>query len=472
MSFEFNAGQSHPEVKYQTRGRGYHLLLARNEAVLALRHATCQWPQTHRKGLNLAGPACSNPEFACLRMRLVKANPAPPVAGLEELPGKVNYFRGKDPVQWRTRIATFAKVKYEAVYPGIDQVFYGQQGQLEYDFVVAPGADPGSIKLRFEGTHDLEMDAEGNLVISVPGGQVRQRKPTIYQVVEGVRREISGGYCLEVDCPRGTGLRTWTVGFQIGAYDPTWALIIDPVLVYSTYLGGINDEDSYDIAVDATGSPYITGATPSPNFAVGGTPWALGPNGGTDAFVAKLSPDGAGLVYLTYLGGTSSDVAYGIAVNSSGHAFVGGSTRSDDFPVTSEAFQKMLNGGLNAVNSDAFVTKLSSDGASLIYSTYLGGQNTEDGLGIALDGNGRAYLVGSTDSTDFPHTLNAYQPMLNGGLNNVSLDAFVTKLTPDGASLVYSTYLGGATTRIAPALDWHSQAASRWTIKTMPTSQA
>ena len=228
LSFEANHGQSDSRVKFLSRGSGYSLFLTSNEAVLVLSHSEAD---ESRKASRVARTAvrARHRKSAVVRMTLVNANPQSQAAGHDELPGKSNYFIGNDPAKWRTNIPTYAKVKYEGVYPGVDLVYYGNQGQLEYDFVVAPGADPGLVTLAFEGAREVHIDARGELVLGVEGGEVRQHKPVVYQEVAGVKQEVAGRYVMK-------GKRQ--VGFRVAAYDPSRPLIIDPVLVYSTYLGG------------------------------------------------------------------------------------------------------------------------------------------------------------------------------------------------------------------------------------------
>ena len=305
----------------------------------------------------------------------------------------------------------------------MDLLYYGNQRQLEYDLVVEPGADPDAIALSFEGVEELRIDAQGDLLLDTPGGEVRQHKPLVYQEVEGVRREIAGTYVLN-------GRRR--VGFQVAAYDASQPLIIDPVLSYSTYLGGSGDDRGTGIAVDSSGNAYVTGFTSSINFPTA-NPIQPANGGSFDAFVTKLNAAGNGLVYSTYLGGTDDDYGHGIAVDSSGNAYVGGYTISINFPTASPA--QPAFGGV----ADAFVTKLNAAGNALVYSTYLGGSDFEVGSRIAVDASGNAYVIGRTRSTNFP-TVSPIQAAFGGGVR----DAFVTKLNAAGSTLVYSTYLGGS----------------------------
>src|SRR5438093_239317 len=409
LYFEANKGQTDEQVRFLARGSRSTLFLTPSEAVLVF---------THREVSRTV-----------LRMIFIGANPEPSVVGAEELPGKANYFIGSDPANWRTDVPTYAKVRYKNVYPGIDLIYYGNQRQLEYDFVVSPGADPRRIRLGFHGADKLEVDAQGDLVLHTATGVIRQRKPVIYQEVEGARREIAGGYVLE-------GARR--VGFRVAAYDAHRPLVIDPALFYSTYLGGSDSDEGFAIAVDTAGNAYVTGSTFSIDFPTtqGAFQTTLVGFHGV-AFVTKLNSTGSGLVYSTYLGGAIADRGQAIAVDIAGNAYVTGLTFSKDFPTTPVAFQSTPN--LLAGNN-AFVTKLNPLGSALVYSTYLGGDNDDQGLGIAVDAAGNAYVVGQTASSTFPTTPGAFQRTSGGGEAHV----FVAKVNPLGSALVYSTYLGGS----------------------------
>ncbi len=438
LSFEINRGQTDEAVKFLSRGKGYTLFLTSTDAVLSLRKGSAepeaQVPRlVNDRGGTGVSPVASGsplPQPAVLRMKLLGANPEARVTGIEELPGKSNYFIGNDPEKWRTNVPHYSKVSYEEVYPGIDLVYYGtDQQQLEYDFVVSPGADPKAIQLAVEGAEEIRVDGDGDLVVETEGGEVRFHKPVVYQKEEPQRQYLDGRYVLDE--------ANHEVSFEIAAYDASKPLIIDPVLSYSTYVGGSETDEGSGIAVDASGNAYVTGSTRSANFPVV-SPFQSS-NNGFDVFVTKLNSSGNALLYSTYLGGSVSFGDFGgdIAVDSSGNAYVTGTTFSTDFPMANP-FQAGLNG-----TSDAFVAKLNADGSALLYSTYLGGSGTEnpddpvDG-GIAVDGLGNAYVTGTTFSTDFP-TVNPLQAAHGGGID----DAFVTKLNPTGSALVYSTYLGG-----------------------------
>jgi uncharacterized protein (TIGR03437 family) len=391
--FEPNLGQAADRVCYLSRAPGYTLLLRSGEFEVDSRDS----------------PA--------LRVRLAGANPRARFEGLDRLPGISNYFFGNDPAKWRTGIPNYRGVALREVYPGIDLVFYANQGELEYDWIVAPGADPNRIRLKLDGAKAAGLDTAGDLLLNA---SIRQKKPVVYQNIEGGRKEVEGGY----------EVRGGEVRFRMAAYDRRLPLVIDPVLVYSTFLGGRGMSNIAEaVAVDRAGNAYVTGYTDSPNFPVRGPVLATSP-GVVTPFVTKVSPDGA-LIYSTFFGEYPFDQAHGIAVDAAGNAYVAGITGSPNFPVVN-ALQPKPAGG-----SDMFVTKISPDGSRLLYSTYLGGSGADYGLAIAVDPAGNACVTGYTFSSDFP-TVNALQAS-SGGL----IDAFVTRISADGASLIYSTYLGG-----------------------------
>ncbi len=355
-------------------------------------------------------------------MKLLGADSRPAIEGREELPGKSHYFIGNDPKKWRTDVPQYARVEYQDVYPGVSLTYYGNQGQLEYDFVVSPGGDPRRIRLGIEGAEEIHVDAEGNLVLSLPGGEVVEHAPVVYQEFGGGRKVVDGRFILK---------SRREVGFEVGAYEANRPLVVDPVLVYSTYLGGSGGDFGTGIAVDASGSAYITGSAGSANFPTA-NPLQASSGGSFDAFVAKLNASGSALVYSTYLGGNGIDTGYGIAVDGSGNAYVAGLADSTNFPTVNPI--QAANGGIR----DAFVAKLNASGSALVYSTYLGGSGLDLALGIAVDASGNAYVTGGTLSTNFP-TLSPIQ-VANGG----GMDAFVAKVNAAGSALLYSTYLGGS----------------------------
>ena len=315
LSFEANFGQTDNSVKFLSRGSGYSLLLTPTEAVLGLSR-----PQGTSKTIS-HGPAVKpqptpNTSISMVRMQLVDSNQQPQVTGLEQLPGIVNYFLGNDPKQWHANIPTYAKVQYQQVYPGVDMVYYGKQGQLEYDFVIASGTDPNSIKLAFQGADQLKVDAFGNLELHIAGEKVQLHKPLVYQKVNGTKQVIANNYVLKGENQ---------VGFQVGLYDRSQPLIIDPVLSYSTYLGGGDNDIGDSVTVDRAGNAYVTGSTFSTNFPTQ-NPFQPAFGGFVDAFVTKLNATGSALVYSTYLGGSRVDAGNGIAVDREGNAYVTGQT--------------------------------------------------------------------------------------------------------------------------------------------------
>jgi hypothetical protein len=436
LSFEANTGQASAGTQFLARGNGYTLALTADGAVLALR--------------NERGASDE------LRMQIAGARSVMP-RGEATLAGTVNYFLGNDPAQWHAGIPTYARVRYAGIYPGVDLVYYGNQQQLEYDFAVSPGADARAIRLRLSGARSVRLAANGDAVIRTEHGRVTLRRPEIYQAVDGRRQRVAGGFAL-------TSARDGTqkLGFRLGRYDHTRALTIDPVLAYSTFLGGSNSDAAYAIAVDAAGDVYVTGPAVSTNFPVTkGAYQTSNPAAGiqgASTFVTKLNATGTALVYSTYLGGSGTalaggDVASAIAVDSAGNAYVTGSAASTNFPVTTGAFQTHNNGAANGVVA-GFVTKLNATGTGLVYSTYLGGSGVSGNQpfsgdrphGIVLDAAGDAYVTGQTYSSDFPVTQGAFQTQ-NHGASNGRPNAFVTKLNPAGTALVYSTYLGGSDTR-------------------------
>ncbi|MDD5632640.1 MAG: SBBP repeat-containing protein, partial [Methylococcales bacterium] len=443
LSFEANRGQTDKQVRFVSRGQGYGLFLTPTEAVLSLHKAKPAGTKAGKSsGLKSPVPIGKTPgksvqsgleKTATLRMKLVGGNPNPHIQGLDELPGKVNYFRGKDPKQWQTNVPTYAKAKYENVYPGIDLVYYGNQRQLEYDFIVAAGADPKAVRLSFEGADKVAIDALGDLVLQTAGGDVRLHKPVVYQTLGGQRRDVDGRFVL-YDAAHGNrhGKRTSPqIGFQVAAYDATQPLVIDPVLAYSTYLGGSGrDNIGIDvvgnfIAVDSVGNAYVTGVTDSAGFP---TVNAKYPHlkGASDAFVTKFNATGSQVLYSTYLGGNSLDNGSGITVDSVGNAYVTGVTYSADFPTVNAKYPHLVGGS----DADAFVTKFNATGSQVLYSTYLGGSSRDNGSGIAVDSAGNAYVTGVTYSADFP-IVNAKYPHLGG-----DSDDFVTKFNATGSQVL------------------------------------
>jgi hypothetical protein len=418
LQFEANQGQDDPSVKFLSRGPGYGVFLTPTEVVLVLSKK-------------------ASPQAAVVRMQLVGANPDPELTGIEELPGKSNYLIGRDPARWHTNLPTYGKVRYREVYSGIDSIYYGNGRQLEYDFVVAPGADPNAIRLGFNGSEHVSIDASGDLLVQANGEQLRLHKPIVYQNVSGNRLDIPAEYVL-VDGRN--------VSFDIGRYDTEEPLIIDPVVSYATYLGGGAADIADGIAVDSSGYMYLTGATSSLGLSkFPTTPGAMFTQnqGMQDAFVTKINPNGTPLVYSTYLGGANDDYGAGIAVDSTGNVYLTGYTRSTNFPIPN-AIDSTLSG-----SQDAFIAKLNPGGSAFIYSTYLGGEVDEAGTGLAIDTSQNVYVIGNTNSGAFPVVNATTQPAYAGGAH----DVFVAKLNASGSSYEYATYLGGTGDDIGTAIE-------------------
>jgi YD repeat-containing protein len=441
LAFEPNLGQTDPQVQYLARGPGYTLFLTPTEAVFAFPFGTpaaTTAPATFGKpGFAEARPTATS--IYSVRMQLAGANAAAETTGLDRLPGRSNYFLGNDPSKWATDVPHYASVAYHDIYPGVDMAYYGvADGKLEYDFVVNPQADPGTIRMTFQGATDVRVDNQGNLVVDTPAGELVEHAPVIYQDGTGGRRTVAGRYVMRAPDQ---------AGFSVSGYDAGRPLVIDPALTYSSYLGGSNQDVGLGIAVDAGGDVYITGRTSSTDFPT--TPGATTWPGINCAFVTKMDPSGSTLFYSTYLGGHTQVPGYdsffatvgtGIAVDAANNAYVGGFTTTTDFPTTPGAFQTSPAGG--------FVTKLGPTGA-VAYSTYLGGGLVGSGAleelwGIAVDAAGEAYVTGVTSSRNFPITAGtAYQTVNRSIFGRPPANALVSVLNATGSGLVYSTYLGG-----------------------------
>ncbi len=439
LSFEANRGQTDREVKFISRGAGYALFLTSTEAVLTFRTA-----DNESRDDENPQSAIRNPQLAVLRMKLAGANPAPQIVGEDQLPGHSNYLKGNDPQKWQQDVPLYARVRYEEVYDGVDMLYYGNQQQLEYDFRLAPFADPQEIALNFEGADSLSLDGEGNLVLRTRAGEVIQHAPTIYQEVEGTRRTVSGRYILR---------KRNQVGFEVAAYDHSRPLVIDPVVQFSTFLGGNQNDFGNDIAVDAKGNAYVAGSTNSADFP------KQNPIDGvleddSDAFVTKFATDGSALVYSTFLGGQFSDSAAAIAVTQDGKACITGFTGENSappivqnsFPVTPNAFQNA--GRTNVRKLDAYVTVLNANGDGFIYSTFYGGSKSSNspdandfGNDIAVDSTGKVYIAGASASNNLPMK-NGFQTTRAG-----DKDGFIAKFNPlaatGPASFLYASFLGG-----------------------------
>ncbi len=454
MFFEANTGQSEAPASYLARGQNYHFLIAPTQASLVLRRtdlpAFVSPREFHSSGIGHSVLARS------IKMQFAGANPEARISGDSPLAGKINYLIGNDPAQWRTDVPTFGKVRVHELYPGIDLVYYGNQQQLEYDFNVAPNARPDDILIRFRGVENLSLNPQGELVLTLGSEEIRQPRPSIYQYVDGKRKTIRGGYRLQSE---------QSVGFELDDYNPSLPLIIDPVLGYSSFLGGSTSDIADTIRFDTNNNAiYLAGITLSTRFSfsnsipAGGFPGAYTNTfqGGTingDGFIARLMTSGTNLIldYFTYLGGTLNDGIYDMALapDGSGNVYVTGFTDSTNFPVRPfgsgvRGLPSHINGALDPSLSvfpvDAFIAQISA-GSNLVYSTYLGGSDADIADSIAVDSQGNAYVSGYTFSTNFT-TTNAFQTRI-GSPNNS--DAFLAVVSPDpaGPYLLYSTYLGG-----------------------------
>jgi hypothetical protein len=441
LSFEANRGQTDGQVRFLSRGSGFSLFLTNDEAVIDLMRTGPSHIDPRRRFAKPTRMPDTDGSTASvkLHMQVLGANLASRVVGAAELPGKANYFIGNDPAKWRTNVPTYAQVKYESVYPGVDLIYYGNRGRLEYDFVVAPGIDPGLIALRFRGGSDVAVNQNGDLLLN--SEDVRFQKPEVYQDTDGTRKLVESQYVMTANN---------TIRFAVGDYDRSKPLVIDPVLVYSTFLGGSDVDDGRGIAVDASGNAYVIGDTSSSDFPTANAIQPTFTGFHHTAFVTKINASGSALVYSTYLGGSLPnsggflrDSPGGIAVDASGNAYVTGFTTSPDFPTTVNAIQPtspICPGSTCDPNAAAgFVTKINASGSALVYSTYLGGSFADGGNSIAVDRHGNAYVTGFANSSDFP-TVNALQSTLGSG---AQANAFVSKINASGSALVYSTYLGG-----------------------------
>ncbi|MCQ8893588.1 MAG: PKD domain-containing protein [Methanolinea sp.] len=417
LVFIANEGQAGEEVLYHANAPGHSIYFLKDAMVCLL-------------------PRKEGGAPALIRVSLDGYDPLLSVTAEEKLPGTANFLVGNDPQAWVRNVPTYGKVRYSGILPGVDIVYYGTQGVLKRDIILAPGVDPSTIRFRYTGQETLALDDEGNLLVETTGGRIREAAPLCYQLKGGEEVPVSCRYVLS-----GDGL----VGFSIGTYDPALPLVIDPYLDFSTYLGGAREDRGYAVAVDSLGSTYVTGGTQSIDFPY--PSWKARyqefPGGAMDVFVTKIEPDGLALNYSTYIGGRNDDVGFGITVNESGFAYITGYTISPDYPVL-KAFQDNISySGSCCSSSDAFISVLAPEGNDLEFSSFLGGNMTDVGRAIALNSTGQAVLTGYTGSWDFPTTTGAYDRTLNG-----TWDAFVTGISYDGSvsTIGFSTFLGGENT--------------------------
>ncbi len=421
LTFEANQGQTAPQVKFISRGPGYRAYLTADGMVLSLRSSATNSAAAQDS------TAVTRGKRAAIQIRLVGALSNPAVIGEDPQPGRMNYFIGNDARKWRRNVPTYGQVRYKNIYRGIDLVYYGNHEQLEYDFAIAPKADPRQIRFEITGASNVQVAADGSLALQTEIGVAHFQVPLVYQDVKGSRVPVKGSYSL---------LDSNHVQFEVANYDTEKSLIIDPVLIYSSYLGGTGSEQPSGIAVDANGNVYVAGSTDSTDFPLGTI--GLLPSGSPHVYIAKLDPTGSHLIYADYLGGSSQDYGYALALDASSNVFVTGSTASSDFPMV-QPFQGTYPGSFNA-----FLSKVSSDGSSLLYSSYFGGNGSDIPSGVAVDQSGNIVLAGYTSSTNLT-TANAFQSSASPNQGGTyGQYGFLTKFAPNGASLIYSTYFGGS----------------------------
>ncbi len=440
LYFEINQGQTNKQVKFLSRGYGHTIYLTQKNIVLVLNNSISQ--KTNPKTFNSKNISNQKLQTEVINLNFLGANNKVQIQGIGGKEGISNYFIGNNPSKWIKDIPNYKEVRYKNIYPGIDMLFYGNQRNLEFDFVLSSNANPKDIQIQAQGAKKIYVDKKGNLILLTKQGKIIYKNLIIYQNIGGIKKQIQGTYTLNT--------KKDIISFALGTYNKTSPLIIDPVLlVYSTYLGGNIDDIGRGIAINSQGDAYVTGYTSSTTFPT--TPGAFQTSNnnmgtGQTAFVTELNPTGTGLVYSTYLGGNGNnnyngDSGNGIAIDSQGDAYITGFTDSTDFP-TQNAFQ--TNNNNTGTGQTAFVTELNPTGTSLIYSTYLGGNgnnnyNGDSGNGIAINSLGDAYVTGYTDSTNFPTTPGAFQTINNSSEGT----AFITELNIEGTGLIYSTYLGG-----------------------------
>src|SRR6202162_1276207 len=495
LIFVANEGQADGHIQYLAHGSGATINLKSNGIDIEFTRSNSSGQFVRKNRTNQNEPITGHDrKKSIVQLTFVSANSNSRAVGIDKLAGKVNYLIGNNSKAWHTNISTYEKVLYHNFYSGIDMIYRGNRSGLEYDFILAPGADPSAIQFKVSGATNLQIDDNGNLIIQTPYGEIHQKRPFIYQQINETKKPIDGGYVLSGNN---------RIGYRIASYDKSQPIVIDPILAYSTYLGSTGFEQGNGIAVDASGSAYVIGITddyifvaklnstgsnlvylnviggstttgaPISNVGSGiavdttGSAYLVGTTNATDfpttagafkpscsdpgfgtVFITKLNVTGSALVYSTYLcGGFNYETSTGgeeegnaIAIDSAGNAYVTGRTVSRHFPTTSQAYQKIFGGAF-----DVFITKLNAQGSSLIYSTFLGGTGDDEGSGIAVDSLGNAYVTGTTSALstnaldDFPTTKGAFQTTIA----NFSPLAFVTKINPNGSDLVYSTYLGG-----------------------------
>ncbi|MFC2084795.1 SBBP repeat-containing protein [Bacteroidota bacterium] len=442
MSFEENVGQVNSEVKFTSRGQGYTISLTELGATITLSNPNLMLRnEAHDYLLSEFTSDLFNIDFTesnvtTLKMKLLNNLKPASIKGTDILPTISNYYSGNDPSRWIENVHNFKNVRYEEIYDGIDLIYYGNQGRLEYDFIVSPGSDPDNIRFKIDGTEKIEIDPDGNLLLFVNGGVLKQAKPVIYQIIEGEKIIISGSYLIADNNE---------ISFKVGNYDLEKPLTIDPILLYSSYWGGSNFDLSQSIRVCPDGSAVISGYTKSIDYP--NTSGFSKVSSDEDVFVTKIDATGSVILFSTIFGGSGYDVSSGgMEIDSDGNIYITGGTLSSNFPTTPGAFSRIQRGW-----NDGFITKLSSEG-QMVSSTLLGGTGGEGSADLALDENNFVYVTGGSNSRNFPVTSNAFQSTNRGWHNGT-----ISILDQDLSTLIYSTYLGGNSNQGGNSIDVDSE---------------
>jgi hypothetical protein len=451
LAFEQNQGQTDRQVKYMARGNGYKLYLTSSEAIFTL-HKEGTDSEVRRMMMDRRiGPSGvkrmwqrrnqknSKGLVAAVHMQMLGANPKPRLTAEAPQSGKVNYFIGNDPSKWHPGVPLFGAVKYQSIYPGIDLAFHGNGKQLEFDYLVDPGANPKAIALEFQGANRVSTNAAGDLVLTTAAGPLTMHRPVAYQVKDGVRQNVDVRFAVSA--------RNLT--FTLGSYDRARQLVIDPTVTYSTYFGGASADYGLAISVDGSGNEYVAGATDSASI----PDWSTATNSESfDVFVSKISSAGA-LQFTTEFGGSGDDFPGGIAIDSTG-IYVSGTTDSGDFPVTSGVVQPTFVGGGAHGNNDAFAAKLTLTGSAITWATYINGSDSTSGLAVAIDGSHNVYVVGETFAPDLGGATGGVNPLPNGSAINLGSgsgddDGYIVKLNSTGTAYLLLSYIGGSSGDLA-----------------------
>ena len=414
VSFEQNQGQFDEQVKFLARVKDGVILLTTNSVII------------HFPGLEKP-----------VRMEFVGSNVIPEIKGEKQLVTRSNYLIGNSPDSWQSNVTHFGQVRYQELYNGVDVVFYSRNGKLEYDFIISPAANPDQISVKITDVNGTTLNRNNDLVLYTDEGNITQSIPDVYQLIDGQRVMVDARQVLDENN---------ILYFEIPKYKQAHALIIDPVLSFSRFFGGSGDEEIISLTTDRDENIYLVGGTSSPNMPISNNSLTypedmFNVDGNRLAFVAKLDPSGTRIVYMTYLGGSKTATAHYVRVDREGNAYLAGRTEADDFP-TMNPIQSRYGGG----SDDVFLSKLNSNGSALIYSTYIGGSEYDQARSLALDDSGSVYLTGRTESDNYP----VFNPFIADFGGNQ--DGFVTKVSPDGSRLVYSSYLGGSQNDIGHAI--------------------